>query len=693
MNNRERKSPNLPTLPTVGASAASTVSAGSILQQRPHKKPPSSTEINHDIAAVAAVAMRAPGRNKRSGETIDQILAAAEQVILESGVDRVAIQNVCEVAGISRGTFYRYFSSQEELLDAFLKHKRARFHLALHAATAPYLTPEARFNALISYLDNYLKHSKARRLLEVAPEFALGFFNRIFHDSVEQFQEVLDIVFDAWDAKLGIRIDRELVCEMLIRYVLSELLVPRKGDRRQLLAWIAQLTGTISRGSNPVLPPLAARHRSEAAEVATSDADAQSERELGRNRRSEKTIDQILAATEQVILESGVDRVSILSVCEVAGISRGTFYRYFSSQDDLLEAFTQHKRGVFHQALINATKPYDDPDERFAALIAYLDRFLNGTKGRRLLQVAPKYAFGFFQHVFIDSIGRFQDALKIVFNTWDDRLGVRLDRELICEMLIRYVLSELLVQAEGDRQQIPQRIGKLISSIGNAAYAQSLPTAMAVKPAMGSKKGAEMSISADELMPEPGRNRRSEITIGQIIAAAEEVILTSGVERISILAVCGVAEISRGTFYRYFSSQEALLDAFTQHQRVQFHQALIGAAAPYSDPDARFNAVVTHLDQFLKQDKVHRLLAVAPEYAFGFFQRMFDDAIVRFKSVLEIVFDAWDVRLGAEIDRDLACEMLVRYILSELLVPTAAGKPLLPVRVVAMIQGMVVAPG
>ncbi|MEB0013687.1 TetR/AcrR family transcriptional regulator [Glaciimonas sp. Gout2] len=653
---------------------------------------------------LAEIPPREPGRNKRSGETIDQILAAAEQVILELGVDRVAIQNVCEVAGISRGTFYRYFSSQDELLDAFSKHKRARFHLALHAATAPYLTPEDRFNALISYLDNYLKHSKARRLLEVAPEFAFGFFKRIFHDSVDRFQEVLDIVFDAWDAKLGIRIDRELVCEMLIRYVLSELLVPRKGDRRQLLSWITQLIGAISRGGDFLLQPLASchlskfdpdaaqtelRHERRGGSETGGDSRGDATNEPGRNRRSEKTIDQILVATEQVILESGVDRVSILTVCEVAGISRGTFYRYFSSQDELLEAYTQHKRGVFHQALISATEPYDDPDERFIALVAHLDNFLKGTKARRLLQVAPKYAFGFFQHAFLDSLDRFQDALKIVFDAWDARLGVKLDRELICEMIIRYVLSELLVLGEGDRRQLPQRIGRLISSIGERqGHIGNIP--MVVKPAEKSKKSVALIVPPPR---EPGRNRRSVTTIQQIIAAAEEVILVSGVERVSILAVCEVAGISRGTFYRYFSSQDALLDAFSEHQRAQFHQRLVEVATLHADPDDRFNAVIGYIDHFLRQDKVRRLLAVAPEYAFAFFQRMFDDAVERYKSVLEIVFDDWDKRLATQIDRDLACELLVRYVLSELLVPTDVGKSLLPLRLGTMIRGIVVGKG
>ena len=116
-------------------------------------------------------------------------------------------------------------------------------------------------------------------------------------------------------------------------------------------------------------------------------------------------------------------------------------------------------------------------------------------------------------------------------------------------------------------------------------------------------------------------------------------------------------------------------------------------AGKYSDPVLRFHAVVDHMDAFLRRDKVRRLLKVAPEYAFGFFQRTFDDAIARYKTVLGIVFDAWEERLGARIDRDFACELLVRYMLSELLVPTDARKPLLPRQLETMFGAILTAQG
>lgn len=191
------------------------------------------------------------------------------------------------------------------------------------------------------------------------------------------------------------------------------------------------------------------------------------------NRRSELTIDNILACTEKIILESGAERISILDVCHEAGISRGTFYRYFASQDELLDAFSRHKRDAFHRTLVEATAPHTDPDERFASFVRYLDSYLEHGNARRLLLVAPNYAIGFFKRVFHDSLVRFQDALGIVFDAWEARLGIQVDRELVCEMLLRYVLSELLVPGDSERKALPRRIARMVESLVSGAPARA----------------------------------------------------------------------------------------------------------------------------------------------------------------------------------------------------------------------------
>jgi AcrR family transcriptional regulator len=199
------------------------------------------------VAAPPAKPVRRRG-NRRSEQTVDNIFEATEQVILKSGADRISILEVCHAASISRGTFYRYFASQEELLSAFSKHKRERFHKSLAEALAPCTDPDQRFATMLTYLNNYLDIGSSRRLLLVAPEFALNFFKRIFHDAVVRFQDLLAPVFDAWDDSLDAKLDRELVCELMVRLVLSDHLVADGSDRLAMPRRIMRLVETLRRG-------------------------------------------------------------------------------------------------------------------------------------------------------------------------------------------------------------------------------------------------------------------------------------------------------------------------------------------------------------------------------------------------------------------------------------------------------------
>jgi AcrR family transcriptional regulator len=179
------------------------------------------------------------------------------------------------------------------------------------------------------------------------------------------------------------------------------------------------------------------------------------------NKRSSDTIAKILAATEEIILRSGAERISILDVCEEVGISRGTFYRYFSSQDDLLDAFSRHKRDQFHATLLKIAVS-NDPDERFQSLLDFIDNYLETSRARRLLLVAPDYATRWLQRIFTDSVHRFQDLLAMVFDAWEARHGIVIDRELVCELMVRYIMSDVLVPAGPDRRNLMRRIERFV---------------------------------------------------------------------------------------------------------------------------------------------------------------------------------------------------------------------------------------
>jgi AcrR family transcriptional regulator len=255
-------SPVTPAKAGKPASAATAAPAKTVAPAAPAKAAPAKSAPAKSAPAKSAALAKKPvvvrataakaKLNKRSAETIAKILETTGEIILQSGADRISILDVCEQAGISRGTFYRYYSSQEELLDAFSRHKRDQFHATLLAVTSGIDDPDERFQAVVGFIDNYLENSRARRLLLVAPEYALRWFQRIFNDSVHRFQDILSISFDAWEVRRGITIDRELVCELLVRFILSNVLVPAGAERRDLMRRIERfvvmlLSGRVAR--------------------------------------------------------------------------------------------------------------------------------------------------------------------------------------------------------------------------------------------------------------------------------------------------------------------------------------------------------------------------------------------------------------------------------------------------------------
>ena len=199
--------------------------------------------------------------------------------------------------------------------------------------------------------------------------------------------------------------------------------------------------------------------------VPSSASVANAPRRRTGNKRSEQTVENILKATEVVVLKSGADRISILEVCETADVSRGTFYRYFASQEELLDAFSKHRRESFHRSMSEAVAHCTDPDERLATLLEHMDKMLAEGSSRRMLLVAPAFAFSFFKRIFHDAVVRFQDLLAPVFDAWDTRLGTKLDRELVCELIVRFMLSEHLVGDASERAAMPRRIARLVESL------------------------------------------------------------------------------------------------------------------------------------------------------------------------------------------------------------------------------------
>lgn len=178
---------------------------------------------------------KAKRKHPRSGDTVQRILETTERVLLDQGVSDMKVRTICIAANISRATFYRYFGSKEDLLEALIQYEREQFDRVVSDNTGDCVTPHDRIVAYFASIETYLNGMSARRLFEVEPKFTIEHFRRFFPQSITRTMEVLAPAFDEWDRQLGNNLDRKFISELLVRFMLSIVWVPVRNEPDKFL--------------------------------------------------------------------------------------------------------------------------------------------------------------------------------------------------------------------------------------------------------------------------------------------------------------------------------------------------------------------------------------------------------------------------------------------------------------------------
>ena len=178
--------------------------------------------------------------------------------------------------------------------------------------------------------------------------------------------------------------------------------------------------------------------------------------------RSERTVEDIMNATFAVLMEKGSDSLSIRAVCEEAGISRGTLYRYFASKEELIAAATVHLRHQTDKRVAEAVGGIANPRKRFEAFLDYTLENIESAESRRLLRTEPEFLLAYFRENFDHFKQRIDDALSPVYDSWDEQLDGELDRDLVSEMFVRFALSETLIPTANRGGDLPRRVRKML---------------------------------------------------------------------------------------------------------------------------------------------------------------------------------------------------------------------------------------
>jgi AcrR family transcriptional regulator len=104
---------------------------------------------------------KAPGRRRavqaRSKATVQKILDAAIQLMIEKGAERITMTEIAQRADLVIGSLYQYFSDKAAIHRAILLHHHADVRLMLHNFLAPVRSFDDLIAATEAVFDQYFE--------------------------------------------------------------------------------------------------------------------------------------------------------------------------------------------------------------------------------------------------------------------------------------------------------------------------------------------------------------------------------------------------------------------------------------------------------------------------------------------------------------------------------------------------------
>jgi AcrR family transcriptional regulator len=177
---------------------------------------------------TATLLASAPARE--FSPTEERILTAALGLIGRRGVRRLAMQEISEAAGVSRGTLYRYFPSKEDVLAAAADLDEQRFRVGLDEVLAGATGPQQRIAAFMSYAFAFIRSHSARSLFESEPGFVLSYLLDHLPSLRAELLVRLGEDLGAVPAVAAGDLDREELADLIVRLFASSWIIPEADE-------------------------------------------------------------------------------------------------------------------------------------------------------------------------------------------------------------------------------------------------------------------------------------------------------------------------------------------------------------------------------------------------------------------------------------------------------------------------------
>jgi len=179
--------------------------------------------------------------------------------------------------------------------------------------------------------------------------------------------------------------------------------------------------------------------------------------------RVEKSAEKILSGTMKALSRQGARKLSVSDICEASGVARGTFYRYFTSKDDVLAALAHHYQDGVAEAFVKAIEINPDPKVRVQVVLDTItDYLLAGADLVGMLDVAPEFTLGFLRETFPNVVGAVTVALGPAIEESPVVVSGALTQHQLADLLMRSVISMLLFPG-GRSDKVAAMVASLFS--------------------------------------------------------------------------------------------------------------------------------------------------------------------------------------------------------------------------------------
>lgn len=109
-------------------------------------------------------------KERQRQEREDQILHAAEALLLEKGYHEMAMEDIAARVGISKGTVYLHFPSKEDLVAALMARRMQQFQTSVKEVLALDLSPRAKVRRLLEFLLSGMISERSRVITLLAQD-------------------------------------------------------------------------------------------------------------------------------------------------------------------------------------------------------------------------------------------------------------------------------------------------------------------------------------------------------------------------------------------------------------------------------------------------------------------------------------------------------------------------------------------